>query len=80
MLTENLITIDYSIRAKKNHELNDMQSKKLVNDLYRAMCNCYNDHRSHRVKKQDTAFSSLDLPSSLNCSTQFKLSFRVELS
>ncbi len=61
MLTENLITIDYSIRAKKSHELNDMQSKKLVNDLYRAMCDCYNDHRSHRVKGQDTAFSSHDL-------------------
>jgi len=49
------------IRVKKSHELNDMQSKTLINDLYRAMCDCYNDHRSHRVKRQDTAFSSHDL-------------------
>jgi hypothetical protein len=33
------------------------QPKTLVNDLYRAMCDCYNDHRSHRAKGQDTASS-----------------------
>jgi len=49
------------IRAKKSHELDDMQSKTLINDLYRAMCDCYNDHRSHRVRGQDTASSSHDL-------------------
>jgi len=34
-----------------------MQSKTLINDLYRAMCDCYNDHRSHRARGQDTASS-----------------------
>ncbi len=34
-----------------------MQPKTSINDLYRAMCDCYNDHRSHRAKGQDTASS-----------------------
>ena len=34
-----------------------MQPKTSINDLYRAMCDCYNDHRSHRAKRQDTASS-----------------------
>ncbi len=27
-----------------------MQPKTPINDLYRAMCDCYNDHRSHRAR------------------------------
>jgi hypothetical protein len=61
----NLITIGYSIGAKKSHEPDDTQPKKLVNDLYRAMCDCYNDHRSHRAKGQDTASSPHGLYTSM---------------